>query len=230
MTNALQAAFVLHRRPFSDSGFLMEVFTLGHGRQPLLARGARGSRARFGQLQPFQPLWLSWRGRGEIGTLSHAEPRGPTLRLVAERLYCGMYLNELLMRMTPRGEPFERLFGIYEEATEALQGQAPVEPVLRGFELELLEELGYGMLLTHTADDDGIEPDAWYLYDASGGPQPVEAGTPRAVRGMTLLAMARRDFSDPEIRRDSLRLMRRVIDHYLDYKTLKSRELFPRKH
>ena len=199
MTQAFQAAFILHRRPFSDSSFLLEVLSLEHGRQPVMARGARRPRTRFAQLQPFQPLWLGWRGRGEIKSLSHAEPRGAAFRLVEKRLFCGLYLNELVMRMAPRGEPFERLFWIYEEALAALHERAPMEALLRDFELQLLEFL--------TALD---------LIES------------QAVRGVTLLAMAQRDFSDSDVRREALRLMRRVIDHYLDHRTLKSRELFSR--
>jgi DNA repair protein RecO (recombination protein O) len=228
MTQAFQAAFILHRRPFSDSSFLLEVLSLEHGRQPVMARGARRPRTRFAQLQPFQPLWLGWRGRGEIKSLSHAEPRGAAFRLVEKRLFCGLYLNELVMRMAPRSEPFERLFWIYEEALAALHERAPMEALLRDFELQLLEELGYGMLLTQTMDDRAVAPDAWYLYDAAGGPRLAASGTPQAVRGVTLLAMAQRDFSDSDVRREALRLMRRVIDHYLDHRTLKSRELFSR--
>lgn len=231
MSQPLQAAFILHRGSFSDTSLLLEVFSVEHGRQPLIAKGARGPRSRFvAQLQPFQPLWLTWRGRGETKSLSQAEPRGMAFQLVGKRTFCGMYLNELVMRMTPRGEPFARLFRIYEDTLAALHAQAAMEPLLRNFELQLLDELGYGMLLTHAADDLPVVPEAWYVYDAEEGPRRVGSQVPQAVRGQTLLAMAQRDFSDSQVRREALRLMRRVIDHYLDHRTLKSRELFSRKH
>lgn len=230
MTRDLQPAFVLHRRPFSDTSLLLEVFGLDDGRQAVIAKGARQSRSRFvAQLQPFQPLWLAWRGRGDTRTLTHAEARGAALQLAGKRAFCGMYVNELVVRMTPRGEPSARLFRVYEQALLSLQGQSAIEPLLRAFELQLLDEIGYGMLLTHTADDLPVEPGAWYTYDAEGGPLPASSSRSQAVRGETLLAMARCDFSDPGVRQESLRLMRRVIDHHLGYRALKSRELFSRK-
>jgi DNA repair protein RecO (recombination protein O) len=230
MTVSLQAAYVLHRRPFSDSSLLVELFSLGQGRQPVVARGARkASKRGRPPLQPFLPIWAAWRGRGEVATLTDAEPRAVPLELAGERLFCGMYLNELVMKLTPRGEPLEGLFHLYEHTLGRLGRDGAVAPVLRTFELAMLEELGYGMLLTHSADDHQVSPDAWYEYAPEQGPRPVANPGPAAVRGATLLAMAERNFSDPEVRRQALRLMRRTIDHHLDHRVLKSRELFVRR-
>ena len=228
MAQTLQAAFVLHGRPFSDSSLLIEVLTPEHGRQPLLAKGARSGRTRFPRLQPFAPLWLAWRGRGEIRSLTQADSRGIAFALAGERLYCGMYLNELLTRMTPRGEACERLFGLYENSLSALAAGAALEPLLRGFELEMLEDLGYGMLLTHTEEGLAVTADDWYEYEPARGPCGAARPSSQAVSGSTLLAMACRDFSDADVRRQARRLMRRVLDHHLDHRALKSRELFTR--
>ena len=230
MNVSLQAAYVLHRRPYSDSSLLVELFSLGQGRQPVVARGARkASKRGRPPLQPFLPIWAAWRGRGEVATLTGAEPRAAPLDLEGERLFCGMYLNELVMKLTPRGEPLEGLFQLYEQTLGRLGRDGALAPVLRTFELAMLEELGYGMLLTHSADDHPVSPDAWYEYAPDQGPRPVADPGPVAVRGATLLAMAERDFSDPEVRRQALRVMRRTIDHHLDHKALKSRELFVRR-
>jgi len=227
MNVSLQAAYVLHRRPYSDSSLLVELFSLGQGRQPVVARGARkASKRGRPPLQPFLPIWAAWRGRGEVGTLTDAEPRAASFELAGERLFCGMYLNELVMKLTPRGEPLEGLFHLYEQTLERLGRDGAVAPVLRTFELAMLEELGYGMLLTHSAEDRPVSPDLWYEYAPDQGPTPVSDPGPAAVRGATLLAMAEKDFSDPEVRREALRVMRRIIDHHLDHRALKSRELF----
>ena len=70
------ARYVLHQRPYRDTSLIVEVFTREHGRLTLFARAARGPRSRFAALQPFQPLLLSWSGRGEA---PHADrrPRAP---------------------------------------------------------------------------------------------------------------------------------------------------------
>ena len=230
MSAALESAFVLHRRPFSDSSLLVELFTRDHGRQPVIARGARRVGSRGGvQLQPFSPILAAWRGRGEVGTLTRAEPRGAPYRLEGERLFCAMYLNELVARLTPRGEALEELFRLYEETLARLASDSVHESVLRLFEMGLLEELGYGMLLTHTSGDEPVRAEAWYEYPPTQGPGRVDSPGPATVRGATLHAMAAGDFSETEVRRQARVLMRRLVDYHLDYRTLKSRELFQRR-
>ena len=227
MSNTLHAAFVLHRRPFSDSSLLLETLTPEYGRQPVLAKGAR-RRSGFGQLQPFVPLWISWRGRGEVKTLTTVDVRGSAFSLAEKRLYCAMYLTELTARMTPRGDSCEGLFGAYERSLTALSDGGEIEPLLRGFELDMLDELGYGLMLTHTSEDEAVEADTRYEYGPDVGPSRARAFVGSTVHGKTLLAMARRDFSDPGVRRESLLLMRRILDFHLGYTALKSRELFAR--
>lgn len=231
VNDSLQAAFVLHARPFSDSSLLVELFSLGDGRQPAIAKGARKpGRGSLQSLQPFTPLWVAWRGRGEVATLTKAEPREIPFRLDGKHLYCGIYVNELLMRLIPRAEPLEGLFNLYEQTILALQNKEEMVPLLRLFEMSLLAELGYGMLLTHTSEGEEINPSSWYEYAPADGPRPVEdRNSESSVLGATLLAMAVGDFSAPETRRQSRGLMRRTLDYHLDYKELKSRGLFVRQ-
>jgi DNA repair protein RecO (recombination protein O) len=227
MTENLHAAFVLHRKPYSDSSLLLELFCSQSGRQPVIAKGARRSSRQNSFLQPFVPLWLAWRGKGEVKTLTTAEQRGEAPRLVGKRLYCAMYINELVARLTPRGEAPDALFQLYEHALDGLASEQEIEPLLRGFELQLLDNLGYGLLLTHTAEaGEPLRPDAMYEFEPLHGAVDASASSGTCYSGATLLAMAHRDFSDPEVRRQALQLMRRIIDFHLGYRALKSRELF----
>lgn len=227
MAEDLHAGFILHRKPYSDSSLLLEVLCADYGRQPLIAKGARRSSRQNSVLQPFIPLWLAWRGRGEVKTLTTAEQRGNAVRLTGRRLYCALYVNELIARLTARGEVLEQLFQLYEHVLGGLSAGQEIEPLLRSFELQLLEFLGYGLLLTHTAESgESIRPDAAYEFAPLHGAVEVSASTGVCYKGSTLLAMARRDFSDPEVQRQSLRLMRRIIDFHLGHRPLKSRELF----
>jgi recombinational DNA repair protein (RecF pathway) len=45
------------------------------------------------------------------------------------------------------------------------------------------------------------------------------------VRGATLLALAQQDFSAPEAAAEAKRLMREVLDHYLEQRTIVSRRV-----
>lgn len=119
-----QRGFVLHRHAYGDSSLLLEVFTAAHGRLPLLAKGARaprrGGSARAGLLQPLQPLWLTWSGRGEVATLTRVEAAGRPIGLVGPALYCALYVNELLLRLLGRHDPHEALFVFYQQALAGL--------------------------------------------------------------------------------------------------------------
>ncbi|TVQ85383.1 MAG: DNA repair protein RecO [Chromatiaceae bacterium] len=124
---AWQRGFVLHRRDYGNSSLLLDVFTAAHGRLPLLAKGAktarRGGSARAALLQAFQPLWLTWSGRGEVATLTRAEAAGMPIALAGKTLYCGLYLNELLLRLLGRHDPHEALFVFYQQALAGLGGE-----------------------------------------------------------------------------------------------------------
>ena len=141
--SGLLQAFVLHRRDYSDTSLLVELFATGLGRFPAIAKGARRRRnPASAWLQPFQPLWIGVVGRGEVRTLTRVEPAGRPLPLAGRGLPCGIYLNELLTRLLCRHDPQDPLFAFYHAALDGLS-RGDLESSLRQFELRLLEELGY---------------------------------------------------------------------------------------
>ena len=143
----LQPAYVLHRRSYRESSFLVELFTPEHGRLTVVARGVRKPRsATPGLLQPFIPLLVSWSGRGELMTLTQVEANGDVKHLQGECLFAGFYLNELLMCLLQKWDAHALLYTIYEKAVTALQAPILEQKTLRSFEKVLLEELGYGLL------------------------------------------------------------------------------------
>ena len=225
----LQPAFVLHRRDYRNTSLLLELFTPLEGRLPAIARGAKSGRAsRAALLQPFTPLHVVVRGRGEIKQLYQVEPDGRPLELGGERLYCGFYLNELLMRLLERRDPYPGLYLHYQETLERLASGAPPDHCLRYFELDLLQELGYGMLLEYSADSgEPVDPDRRYHYELEQGPLARASGPEdQRIHGRTLLGLHNRDLSDPQTAAEAKRLLRRVLAFYLGDKPLKSRELF----
>lgn len=188
----LKRGFVLHRRDYRNTSLLIEVFTADEGKLACVAKGAksapRGRSALAALLQPFQPLWLSWVGRGEVKTLTRAEAAAPSIALGAERLYCGFYLNELLLRLIGREDPHEALFVFYQQALADLATE-PLDAVLRRFELRLLEELGYALDLRLDRQGKPIDPVRDYRYASERGldlvpgisPSPTQPVAPARV-------------------------------------------------
>lgn len=233
----LEPAYVLHRRPYRDSSLILDVLTAGHGRVALVARGARRPQARLhGVLQPFQPLLASWVLRGEMGTLTAAETReGGGLR--GRVLISGFYVNELLLRLLHRHDPHPRLFAEYETVLRGLAA-ADGQPALRLFEMALLRETGYGLVLDHDVHSgEPIRADAVYYYypeygpvrgdDADAAPARRDA-VPARVHGDSLLALARGELREAQQLHEAKRLMRAVLDARLGGRPLASRGLFRR--
>src|SRR5574343_1011945 len=133
-----QPAYVLHTYPFRETSLIVEVFSRDHGRVALLARGARRPRSALrGLLLAFQPLELGWAGKGEVQTLMKAEWQGGQPLLGGKALFCGYYLNELLMHLLPREDAHERLFARYAETLRRF-ADGVREADLRMFEHALL--------------------------------------------------------------------------------------------
>jgi DNA repair protein RecO (recombination protein O) len=223
-------AVVLHARRYRDSSLLLDLLLREHGRVACIARGALRARRAGGRLQPFQRMTVDVRGRGEVLTLLNAEPDGSPMVLAGRRLYCGLYLNELIQRLTARHDPAPGLFDDYVVALARLGDPgAEDELALRWFELRLLDHIGVGLVLDQDTDGRPVDPSTRYTYRPdSGAPQRETLAAPAglSVDGATLLALQRNVFADTEQRRAARRFMRCVINGHLEGRPLKSRELF----
>lgn len=228
----LQPGFVLHTYPYSETSLIADAFVRGAGRVALLAKGARRPRSNVrGLLVSFQPVALAWAGKGEIRTLTRIEWVGGMPLPRGENLLCGFYLNELLMRTIAREDPHDALFEHYAHALDDLARGNQAGPALRSFEKRLLQELGYAMTLTKTADGEAVEPDDLYTYGPERGV--VRAiqfgqGHENAVRvhGKTLLDLHEDEFTDARTQLEAKQLMRHLINHRLDDRPLLSRQVF----
>lgn len=223
------AGYVLHTLPWRETSLLVEVLTRDHGRLALMARGARRPRSPVrGLLRAFQPLELEWFGKGELRTLAKADWGDWQPLLAGQGLYCGLYLNELLLRLLARDDPHPGLYDAYAATLAALALRVGDEVSLRRFELRLLSELGYGLQLASDADSgDALDPERQYTFDPERGPRVAAAGT-NAVQfsGRALAAIAADQWSDPATAVQAKALMRLVLSFHLGHQDLHTRKLF----
>ena len=217
-----EPAFILHTYPWRETSLIVEALGREHGRVSLVARGARRPMSSLkSRLLAFQPLWLSWFGKGALRTLHAAGWQGGQLCLRGQALMCGFYMNELLLKLLPLDDPHEALYDCYVSALTELDLAGDPAPVLRRFELDLLSGLGYAQTLDQDGEGRRIDPSHRYAYHPDGGG--VVPGTD--YRGKTLLDMARGDFSDPRTLAEGKQLMRALINHHLGDKPLMTRQL-----
>lgn len=225
----MEPSYILHSRPYSNSSLLLDCFTFAQGRITAIAKGVKTSRnsSKAAILQPFTPLELRWRGRGEVKTMTTCESVGNPLSLNSQRLYCGLYVNELLVRLLSPNEPYPQLFAEYSSLLTALEIESEVENLLRHFELSLLAELGYGAELGwDNRNNCPVTSEAQYAYVIEEGPIEVNNASTNTTSGSTLIALSSASYLNKHQIVEARRLMRTIISHYLGGKPLKSRELF----
>lgn len=223
-----QRGFVLHRKAYSETSLLVDLFTEEAGRLTVLAKGARAKRSAWKSvLQPFTPLLLRWSGKGSLKTLTKAEPAAITLPLQQTALFSGFYVNELLSRVIEPETPNASLFQDYLQCLTRLAAEDFVEPALRTFEFQLLQTLGYGVCFTHCAGSGlPVDSEMTYRYREEKGFIASLIKDNLTFYGRDLLAFEAQDFQEPSVLLAAKRFTRIALKPYLGNKPLKSRELF----
>jgi len=228
-----QPAYILHHRPFRDTSQILEILSLDYGRLSLMSRGSRAAKSRLKSvLQPFTPLLVNWSGKGEMPTLTGAEPRLVKANyLSGKALPSAFYVNELLIRLLHKHDVHEEVYYLYESIIKLLAENQEIEPVLRLFEKQLLELLGFGLnLLTNATTGKKVLPAVEYAYYLEHGP--VELATVHdelyitRLSGQSLIDLDSNTLNSEQSLKDAKRLMRAILNYYLEGKPIKSRELF----
>ena len=124
-----------------------------------------------------KPLLIAWSGRRGLYTLRTAEYAAPAISLRGPDLMSAFYLNELVLSLTDRDDPHPELFAHYGAALAALSDGVRTEQALRQFELSLLAELGYGLIMDHDVEtEQPLVADRRYRYVVDRGPIPAGSG------------------------------------------------------
>jgi len=219
---------VLHTRPWRETSLLVEVLSENHGRLGLIARGVQGPKRHVlrAALQPLQWIRFDAVARGELAKLTTAESLDAAPRLLGDAMLSSFYLNELTLRLAPRGDPSPELYAAYGLARARLASGEPLAWTLRRFERDLLEALGFGFDWAHDGDTP-VDPAARYRLDPEQGPRRLlsdrgQADRSHAATGRALLSLA----LDTQPATDDLaslrRAMRSVLSHHLGPRGLMS--------
>jgi len=233
-----QRAYVLVNRPYSETSWIVEVFTREYGRLGLMAKGARRIKSKLkGTLMPFQPLFVSWTGKGEVPTLTSAEIDQTDYNLIdhelcGDALVCGFYCNELIVNLLHRHDSHTALFDRYHSTIMALSqanGEDVLPLVLRQFEQVVMKETGYQINFDFEADGKtSIEDHGFYRYQSSQGFVRLGGPQRRAFSGRVIKSLNSQcgvQLSNEEVYQGK-QLMRDILRQTLDRKPIVSRELF----
>lgn len=225
----MDRAYVLHSRPYRETSLLVEALTSTQGRITLVARGAKSGKVKKSSiLQLFVPLTLTWYGNGDLVTMVMAEHAGAPLSLMGASAICGLYVNELLIKLLQKWDPCMPTFASYNQVLMELESATPNarQIILRKFEKELITNLGYALPLdTEMLTGNAICDDQYYCYDPGVGLRQVRSTYLGAIKGTSILAFAADQYI-PSAMADIKRLMRSVLAHYLGNKKIVTRELW----
>lgn len=222
-----QPVYILHRKSYRESSLLVEIFSKEYGRLTLIAKGCRRKKSQIrGLFLSFKPLLVSWTGKGELPILTAIEQTGFCPHLPSEYISCGYYINELILKLLHRHDAHELLYDKYHESISRLmEGENPAT-ILRIFEKQLLQEIGFGLVLDHDVDTgEIITANMNYQYYPQKGPVAVDSNMQNAISGTTLVALRDEKFKTHEERLQAQRLTRTLIDIQLGGRELRSRRV-----
>lgn len=225
-----QAAFILHRRPYRDTSLILDLFSKDYGRLSLVAKGANTQKSRIkGILQAFQPLFISWSRKSEMGTLTNAESRLPPFGLQNEALYSALYVNEIMLKLITRDDPHAEIFAQYEKVLERLSHGENIEVTLRLFENEFLQSLGYHIDYFYDAESQqDIDEEKFYEFIPDLGFKLASENTQKnnQVSGADILAIAHSNYSNPSTLITARKISQLRLHNLLGDSEIKSRDLY----
>lgn len=232
MRFSAEPAFVLHARRWRESSLLVEALTAEHGRVGLVARGVQGTKRHLlrAALQPLQFIRFDAMQRGELATLTAAEALDAAPRLIGDAMLAGFYLNELTLRLAPRGDPQPELFESYRVARQRLGEGGSLAWILRRYERDLLDAIGFGLDWSLDADGVAIDAAARYRLDPESGARRLlsdrgHGDRRNAATGRALLALAADTLPNDEDLASLRRPLREVLAFHLGPRGLKSWEM-----
>ena len=221
-----ESCFLLHARSFGDTSVIADVFTESSGKVSIMAKGAKNPRSKFfGHLLPFTPLRIILTGKSEMKTLTQIDSNFFSQSLKGPHdLYTYLYVNELMMRLLPKGLPNQELYDLYKNFVELARADAISELDLRAFELDLLDVLGYGINFdTDSKENIEFKDSIVYSYmpekgfHHSGDAEGFSAKEISAIKNRTLEGIDKLKLKQ---------LLKVAINACLDGRELSSRDFF----
>ena len=226
MPHNWEHCFLLHARSFGDTSIIADVFTESSGKVSIMAKGAKNPRSKFfGHLLPFSALRIIVTGKSEMKTLTQIDSNFLSQSVKGPHdLYTYLYVNELMMRLLPKGLPNQELYNLYQNFVELARADAISELDLRVFELNLLDVLGYGINFdTDTKENSEFKDSIIYSYmpekgfHNAGDVEGFSAGEIAAIKNRTLEGIDKLKLKQ---------LLQVAISTCLDGRELSSRDFF----
>ena len=180
-------------------------------------------------MQPFMLLNASWSGRSQLKTLRNIEAFQDHKSLIdSDHFLSALYMNELILNFLSNSDPYPDLFEIYYEVLTQFKSSDQHEPMLRMFEIKLLEEIGYAInFQTEVLNAKKIESDEFYRYEPEQGFHLLpEDSHINKYSGKQINRIQEMDFSDPETLLAAKKITRETIQFHLGGRELMTKKMY----
>ena len=232
-------AIIIKRIKLGEADRILTLYTPDLGKLKAVAKGTRRPQSKLGghvELLTHSRLMLA-RGRNlDIITQAQTINNFLPIKDDLERISRGLYIAELVDSLTGEHIEDRRLFNLVLETLHQLSQANDYEPILRYFELRLLDHLGYRPQLQQCTEcSSPLKPDTNFFSPSQGGVLCHDCGFHEpAARPLSLNALkvmrlwqncdyanARRVKINPELSAELEQVMREYIKYLLE-KQLKS--------
>ncbi len=238
-------AIVMHSLPYGEVDKIVTLYTLDFGKIKGIAKGAKRSRRRFGNiLEICSHIFLTFfeKESGGLVRLSHGELISSFERLRSDirQLAWASYFVELVNEMTAERVPSPQIFYLLLTGLKIIDKGELQEEIIRIFEMRLLAHSGYQPFLEHCLRcRKSLTKEGGYFSSEEGGIFcrpcsqnisdliPVSLGTIKTLilaQHLPLERINRLNFSAQSLRESSL-ILSLFLRKYLG-KELKSRKFF----
>ena len=228
MRNEVLHGYLIHHRKYRERSHIVHLFTQEHGRVDGILR----------QTPPpqYQPICLQASGKSELKNFTKLEIVNQPIFFFGDAFFSGFYLNEILLRLCPPEVQMEQSFAQYAHTLTQLQQLAQqadpnqfLKQILRQFEHELLEDLGYALDFSTDANQLEIQASLNYIFQLNEGFIPTAQASRATLNGQQILSMCQyekgRDFGLEQLQLLT-KLYRQMISSLLGDRPLKSRQLW----
>ncbi len=175
MRTLVTRAYLLHSRVYQESSALLTLFTKEQGKITCIARGIKRPKSR---LRSASKLFSEMAIEAKIPKKSDGlYPLISAELLLLESVetlpYITQlslhYINELIYLLVQQAAADHELFHSYQHVMKNI-AESNAEILIRQFEMQLLEALGYGVQLSHDSNGHDVELEAFYALVAMGAP------------------------------------------------------------
>ncbi len=174
-----QTGVVLSALRHGETSAIADIFTRQRGRWKGLVRGGRSSTMRP-VLQPGNQVQATWRARLEdhLGNFIIEPISFRAARLIDDPFkLAGLTTLTEITQILPEREPHERVFDALQIVLNALEDDDIWPALLVRWEMGLLDDMGYGLDLTHCAAT-GVNDDLVFVSPRSARAVSASAGEP----------------------------------------------------